>query len=125
MSGIKSTIFLPVVAIVFHAPDLFADESDTASTSGADGFFALPVELEVDSGNPDPVPGEKVFGLGDLTHANFFTPPSSGKVTWVAANGQPDPHFVSSTDPVRGISVCSAARSGRSPVAAIAGISVS
>jgi hypothetical protein len=113
--------------VVLSASDLFAEESESASQSAADSFFALPVELEVDSGaangdatllrisplygkpstnnwkaihltmltiadapggvpgqpgNPDPVPGEQVFGLGDLTHASFFTPPSSGKIVW-------------------------------------------
>jgi hypothetical protein len=33
-------------------------------------------------GNPDPVPGEHVFGMGDLMHTSFITPPSSGKVVW-------------------------------------------
>ena len=128
MSGINARTFcLLAIAIVFHTSDLLADDADSASTPGSEGFFSLPVELEVDSGatngdatmlrlsplygspsennwkiihldmltiadapggvpgqpgNPDPVPGEKVFGLGDLTHASFFTPPSSGKVVW-------------------------------------------
>jgi hypothetical protein len=128
MSGINARTFcLLAGALVLHASDLLAEETDSDSTSGTDGFFALPVELEVDSGatngdatllrisplygspsannwkiihldllslsdapggvpgqpgNPDPVPGKKVFGLGDLTHASFFTPPSSGKVVW-------------------------------------------
>jgi hypothetical protein len=30
-------------------------------------------------GNPEPVPGPKVFGLGDLTDAVFFTPPTGSK----------------------------------------------
>jgi len=34
-------------------------------------------------GNPEPVPGGNVFGLGDLTHAVFFTPPSgSRRLVW-------------------------------------------
>jgi hypothetical protein len=34
-------------------------------------------------GNPEPVPGPKVFGLGDLTDAVFFTPPArSAKLVW-------------------------------------------
>jgi len=34
-------------------------------------------------GNPVPVPGPKVFGLGDLTNAVFFTPPAhSAKLVW-------------------------------------------
>ena len=34
-------------------------------------------------GNPEPVPGPKIFGLGDLTNAVFFTPPArSTKLVW-------------------------------------------
>ena len=34
-------------------------------------------------GNPEPVPSEPVFGLGDLTDAAFFTPPGgSDKFVW-------------------------------------------
>jgi hypothetical protein len=33
-------------------------------------------------GNPNPQPGERVFGIGDLVHASFFTPESSGKLVW-------------------------------------------
>ena len=34
-------------------------------------------------GNPEPVPGPNVFGLGDLTDAVFFTPPTrSTKFVW-------------------------------------------
>ncbi len=34
-------------------------------------------------GNPEPVPSEPVFGLGDLTDAVFFTPPSrSDELVW-------------------------------------------
>lgn len=29
-------------------------------------------------GNPSPEAGDRVFGLGDLTHASFFTPPKRG-----------------------------------------------
>ena len=34
-------------------------------------------------GNPEPAPGEQVFGLGDLTDLVFFTPPTrSSKLVW-------------------------------------------
>jgi hypothetical protein len=33
-------------------------------------------------GNPSPEPGPRVFGLGDLVHASFFTPETSGNFTW-------------------------------------------
>jgi hypothetical protein len=127
MSGVNRTFCLLAAAIVLHTSDLFAEETDSDSTSVTEGFFSLPVELESDfgaangdatllrisplygspstnnwkvihldmltiadapggvpgqPGNPDPVPGDKVFGLGDLTHASFFTPPTSGKVIW-------------------------------------------
>jgi len=121
------TLCLIVSANLLHAPNLVAEESESASQSATDSFFALPVELEVDSGaangdatflriaplwgspstnnwkvmhlnlltiadapggvpgqpgNPDPVPGDHVLGVGDLTHASFFTPPSTGKTVW-------------------------------------------
>ncbi len=123
------TICLVAVAVALQASALFAEESDSDSQSSDTGrFFALPVEIEADSGatngdasilrisplygspsannwkiihldmftladapggvpgqpgNPDPVPGgDRVFGISDLRHASFFTPPSSGKVIW-------------------------------------------
>ncbi len=33
-------------------------------------------------GNPDPAPGDRVFGISDLVHASFYTPSPSGKLTW-------------------------------------------
>ncbi len=33
-------------------------------------------------GNPEPVPGPQVFGLGDLTNATFLTPNDLGKLKW-------------------------------------------
>ena len=33
-------------------------------------------------GNPNPEPGERVFGISDLVHASFFTPKKSGKYSW-------------------------------------------
>ena len=33
-------------------------------------------------GNPNPLPGDKVFGISDLLHASFFTPPSAGNPIW-------------------------------------------
>jgi hypothetical protein len=33
-------------------------------------------------GNPDPVPGDQEFGLGDVVHASFYTPVSSGNFIW-------------------------------------------
>lgn len=32
--------------------------------------------------NPDPADTDKVFGLSDIIHASFFTPPSTGKFIW-------------------------------------------
>jgi hypothetical protein len=120
-------IMVFAMSMMLSSPELFAEESESASQSAADSFFAIPVELEVDSGaangdatllrisplygkpstnnwktihltmltiadapggipgqpgNPDPEPGDQVFGFGDLTHASFFTPPSSGKTIW-------------------------------------------
>ena len=33
-------------------------------------------------GNPDPVPGDKVFGLGDINHSVFLSPAQPGKLIW-------------------------------------------
>lgn len=121
------TFYLLIAAFVFGVSDLPAEESESDSQSAADSFFALPIELDADSGaangdatilrisplwgspsanewrvqhlslftiadapggvpgqpgNPDPVPGDRVFGVGDLTHASFFTAPVSGKTIW-------------------------------------------
>lgn len=33
-------------------------------------------------GNPEPVPGDRVFGISDLMHASFFTPKTEGNLVW-------------------------------------------
>lgn len=118
---------LCVAFTVLHVSDLLAEEPGSNSRADEGGFFALPLELEADSGaangnatiiriaplygapsrnnwkvvhltqlvladspggipgqpgNPNPVAGERVFGLGDLMHGSFFTPPSSGNPVW-------------------------------------------
>ena len=35
-------------------------------------------------GNPNPEPGDRVFGLGDLVHASFLTANTSGNFSWGA-----------------------------------------
>ena len=121
-------IFLSCTAGIFlHTPNIFAEEPDSASPTEDGRFFALPVEIDADSGasngdatilriaplyglgslnnlkivhidlltiadapggvpgrpgNPNPEPGERVFGITDLVHASFFTPESSGKLVW-------------------------------------------
>ena len=109
------------------APEILAQESNSNAQASAASFFALPVELDADSGanngdatilrimplytlptredwkimhldlltiadapggvpgrpgNPNPTPGNRVFGIGDLLHASFFTPASSGNLVW-------------------------------------------
>jgi hypothetical protein len=104
-----------------------AQEAENDSQEQTGSFFALPVELEVDSGaangdatilrimplygfpsfknwkiinldlvtiadapggvpgqpgNPNPVSGDRVFGISDLLHASFYTLVSKGKLTW-------------------------------------------
>ena len=106
--------------------NLFADD-DAASFSRPRKFFALPLEIDADSGasngdatimrimplysfplskqwklvnldlvtvadtpggipgqpgNPNPVPGDRVLGIGDLIHASFATPITSGNLIW-------------------------------------------
>ena len=41
-----------------------------------------PGGVPVSPGNPDPVPGPKAFGLGDLTEAIFYTPTKSKGLLW-------------------------------------------
>lgn len=122
--------FIPIawqflVLVFFRAPDAQAQEPTEQSKESR--FFALPVEIDTDSGaangdatilriaplyglgslsnlkivhidlitiadapggvpgrpgNPNPEPGERVFGISDLVHASFFTPKKSGKVSW-------------------------------------------
>ncbi len=118
---------LYTVIIVLHAVEIRAQESATDTQESTGNFFALPVELEVDSGanngnasilrimplygfpsfdnwqlinldlltiadapggvpgrpgNPNPVPGDRVFGISDLLHASFYTPNTSGNLVW-------------------------------------------
>lgn len=121
-------LLLLTVSILLQAPDILAEESDSGPLTNADGrFFALPVELDLDSGasngdaaifrlmplysfpvsdkwklinlnlvtiadapggrpgqpgNPNPEPGGRVLGFGDLIHASFATPKMSGNLIW-------------------------------------------
>jgi hypothetical protein len=115
--------------VVLHVPCVLAQDSDSTAQTEESRFFALPVELDADSGagngdatilriaplyglgslynmkifhidlitladapggvpgrpgNPNPEPGERVFGLSDLVHASFLTANTSGKLTWGA-----------------------------------------
>ncbi len=123
------TLLACAASILLHVPDSLAEESDFASQTEAGKFFALPVELDADSGasngdatilriaplyglgslknlkivhidlltiadapggvpgrpgNPNPEPGERVFGISDLVHASFFTPNTTGNFSWGA-----------------------------------------
>lgn len=127
---ISLALFLCGASLILHVPNVLGQESDEpAAETKKERFFALPVELDADSGasngdatilriaplyglgtlrkmdiihidlitladapggvpgrpgNPNPEPGARVFGLGDLVHASFFTPRTSGKFTWGA-----------------------------------------
>lgn len=121
----RLTAFFLVSAII--ASDLYADEAESDTQSGTGRFFALPMEIDGDSGaangdaimlrimplyslptrkdwkiinlnlitiadapggvpgrpgNPDPVPGGRATGIGDLLHASFYTPASSNNFVW-------------------------------------------
>ena len=123
------TLLSCAASILLHVPDILAEESNSVSQTEEGRFFALPMELDADSGasngdatilriaplyglgslknlkivhidlltiadapggvpgrpgNPNPEPGERVFGISDLVHASFFTPNSSGKFSWGA-----------------------------------------
>jgi hypothetical protein len=116
-----------VVTICLQVPASLAQETEPASQSEPSRFFALPLEIDTDSGaangdatilriaplyglgsigalkvvhidlvtiadapggvpgrpgNPNPEPGERVFGISDLVHASFFTLKTSGKASW-------------------------------------------
>ncbi|VUX55797.1 conserved protein of unknown function [uncultured Woeseiaceae bacterium] len=115
--------------MVLYVFDVLAQDLDTAAQTEESRFFALPVELDADSGasngdatilriaplyglgslykmrivhinlitiadapggvpgrpgNPNPEPGDRVFGLGDLVHASFLTANTSGNFSWGA-----------------------------------------
>jgi hypothetical protein len=120
-------LLICTISIMPRSADLMAQEAADDSQEKTGSFFALPIELEVDSGatngeasilrimplygfpsfdnwkiinldlltiadapggvpgrpgNPDPIPGDRVFGISDLLHASFFTPTSNGNLTW-------------------------------------------
>lgn len=121
-------IFLLVVAsLLLETSMALAEETGFALRPGNGRFFALPLELDLDSGasngdaaifrlmplysfpvsdnwklvnlnlitiadapggrpgqpgNPDPESGDRVLGIGDLIHASFATPKSSGNLIW-------------------------------------------
>jgi hypothetical protein len=115
--------------MVLHVSGVLAQDLDSAAQIEEGRFFALPVELDADSGasngdatilriaplyglgslykmqlvhinlitiadapggvpgrpgNPNPEPGDRVFGLGDLVHASFLTANTSGNFSWGA-----------------------------------------
>jgi len=115
--------------MVLYVSGVLAQDSDSAAQTEESRFFALPVELDADSGasngdatilriaplyglgslynmrlvhinlitiadapggvpgrpgNPNPEPGDRVFGLGDLVHASFLTANTSGNFSWGA-----------------------------------------
>jgi hypothetical protein len=121
-------IFLLLAAvIVIHPAQSRAQEAADDALKEIPNFFALPIELEFDSGalngdasilrfmplysfptynkwkvvnldlltladapggvpgqpgNPEPVPGNRVFGVSDLLHASFYTPSRTGNLIW-------------------------------------------
>jgi hypothetical protein len=118
-----------IILLALWTIPLSAQEEQSAPQSEAGYIFALPVEIEADSGatnggaifmrivplysialnrnwrlvnldlltiadspggvpgrpgNPEPIPGERVFGLGDLVHASLFTPKQQKNHIWGA-----------------------------------------
>jgi hypothetical protein len=119
------SFLLCATTTVLYSAELRAE----SSSSDSNGFFALPMEIDSDSGadngdaiiyrlmplyshglpyqedwkmihlnlltvaetpggvpgrpgNPEPVPGDEAFGLGDLVHAALVTPTSTGNMIW-------------------------------------------
>jgi hypothetical protein len=113
--------------ILMYSAQPWGQEAADDALKEVPNFFALPIELEFDSGaqngdasilrimplysfpsfnkwklvnldlltladapggrpgwpgNPEPIPGNQVFGLTDLLHASFYTPSRSGKLIW-------------------------------------------
>jgi hypothetical protein len=120
-------LLLCALNVAPRSAELMAQESAEESQVSTGSFFALPIELEVDSGaangdatilrimplygfpafkswklvnldlvtiadapggvpglpgNPNPVSGDRVLGIGDLLHASFYTPTSERNLTW-------------------------------------------
>jgi len=118
---------LLVAIIVTYTAQSRAQEAVDEELKAIPNFFALPIELEFDSGalngdasilrfmplysfpsfnkwkvvnldlltfadapggvpgqpgNPEPIPGDRVFGVSDLLHASFYTPSRSGSLIW-------------------------------------------
>jgi len=121
------TVLLYVALLAPPMPEVLAEDSESVPVSAENLFFALPAEVDVDSGasngdaiilrlmplysipvnsawklvnldlvtiadapggrpgqpgNPNPEPGERVLGTGDLIHASFATPNRSGNLVW-------------------------------------------
>jgi hypothetical protein len=45
-------------------------------------FADAPGGIPGQPGNPEPIPGDQVVGMGDLLHASFYTPKRSGNFIW-------------------------------------------
>jgi hypothetical protein len=122
----RISLLFAASVLTYSVQPMAQDAADDALKEVAN-FFALPIELEVDSGapngdasilrfmplysfptynkwklvnlnlltladapggipgqpgNPEPVPGNRVFGVSDLLHASFYTPSRSGNLIW-------------------------------------------
>ena len=118
---------LGLAAMLLYSASISAEITTSNTEEKGRGFFALPMEIDMDSGatngdatiyrlmplysllsrknweiihlnliniadapggvpgrpgNPDPVPGDHKFGLGDLVHSSFYTPTSTGNFVW-------------------------------------------
>ena len=120
-----SLLFFAIILMYPAQP--WAQEAADDALKEVASFFALPIEMEFDSGalngdasilrvmplysfptynkwklvnlnlltladapggvpgrpgNPEPIPGNRVFGVSDLLHASFYTPSRSGNLIW-------------------------------------------
>ena len=78
----KCTLLLAVAGLVLHAPQVLAQESSGDAQTDHRRFFALPLEVDADSGaaNGDatilrimPVYGFPSVGKWDVIHMNLIT----------------------------------------------------
>jgi hypothetical protein len=126
-SCFSGTFSICALLLMLAGTNVFGEEHEPATELVEGRFFALPLELDLDSGatngdatifrivplygkpssdnwklinldmltladapggipgrpgNPNPEPGSRTFGIGDVVHGSFFTAPTTGNLIW-------------------------------------------